>query len=176
MYLPILLVSFVANRQPKSQQGSFKGCLSIRTSMALAMKGETEGHAKWSWMPCWNCVDYAENTLVAMLMGQDSISLDCLNFSSTNEAVYSGAVTSCSFLKGLVASLHLHLLLLHMALFPGEKMLLLFHKVVSLAWKILWDSIRIYNSQISQDSLKVNMSWPDSKHVQVLTSSLLTAP
>lgn len=48
MYILVLLVSSVANRQPKSQQDSFKGCLSIRTSMVLAMKGETEGHAKRS--------------------------------------------------------------------------------------------------------------------------------
>lgn len=38
----------------KKQRGSFKGCLSIRTSMALAMKGETEGRAKWGLMPPWN--------------------------------------------------------------------------------------------------------------------------
>lgn len=48
MYILVLLVSSVANRQPKSQRGSFKGCLSIRTSMASVIKGETEGHGKWS--------------------------------------------------------------------------------------------------------------------------------
>lgn len=86
MYIPVLLVSSVANRQPRSQQGSFKGCLSIRTAVALAMKGETEGHAKWSRMPPWNQVYCAENILVVMLIGQDYIS-DYLKFSSTNEAV-----------------------------------------------------------------------------------------
>lgn len=75
MYISVLFVSSVANRQPRSQQGSFKGCLSITTSIALAMKGETEGYAKWSRMPPWNQVCSAENVLVAMLMGLDYISL-----------------------------------------------------------------------------------------------------
>lgn len=71
MYILVLLFSSLANRQPRKQQGSLKGCLSIRTAKALAMKGETEGQAKWSPMPPRNQVYYAKNILVAMLMVQD---------------------------------------------------------------------------------------------------------
>lgn len=75
MYISVLLVSSVSSRQPRSRRGSFKGCLSIRTSMVSAMKGEAERHTKWGLMPPWNQVHYAGNILVAMLMGQDYVSL-----------------------------------------------------------------------------------------------------
>lgn len=75
MCMPVLLVSSVAERQPGSQRGSFKGCLSIQTSMALAKKGETGGRAKWSLMPPWTQVYCAETILVVMLISQDCISL-----------------------------------------------------------------------------------------------------
>lgn len=75
IYIPVLLFSSVANRQPRNQQGSFKGCLSIRSAIALATEGETEGQAKWSPVPPWNQVYYAKNILVAMLMARDYFSL-----------------------------------------------------------------------------------------------------
>lgn len=75
IYIPVLLFSSVTNRQPRNQQGSLKGCLSIRSAIALAMEGETEGQAKWSPVPPWNQVYYAKNILVAMLMARDYFSL-----------------------------------------------------------------------------------------------------
>lgn len=75
IYIPVLLFSSVANRQPRNQQGSFKGCPSIRSAIAMAMEGETEGQAKWSPVPPWNQAYYAKNILVAMLMARDYFSL-----------------------------------------------------------------------------------------------------
>lgn len=145
MYILVFLVSSVANRQPKSQRGFFKGCLSIRTSVALAMKGETEGHAKWSWMPPWNQVYYAENILVAMLMGQDYISLFKIfqhKWGSVVVLLHHGA-----FWKGWwLFSIHTS----SSCTWPLSwwEDAFAFYKVVPFAWKISWDSIRIYNSPI----------------------------
>lgn len=162
MYTPVLPISSVANRQPKSQQGSFKGCLSMRTSVALAPKGETEGRAKWGWTPCWNHVYYTENILVAMLMGQDYISLLKIFQHKWGRVV--GLLHHAAFWKGwrLLSIYTSSSCTWPLSWWEDASA---FYKVVSFAWKTLWDSIRMYNSQISQDFLKIKMSWPYSKHV-----------
>lgn len=82
---------------------------------------------------------------------------------------WSEAVTSCSFLRGLVAPVHLHLLLSHMAPFPGEKTLLLFTQWSHLLGKHREAQLGFIPARFHQDSIQAKMSRPHSKHVQVLT-------
>lgn len=152
MYIPIFLFSSVANRQPRNQQGSLKGCLSIRTAMALAMKGETEGQAKWSPVLPWNQVYYAKNILVAMLMVQDYFSL-FKNFQhkwgGVEWLLHHVAFWKCWWLLSIDTS----------SSSTWWQAAFAFYKVVPFAWKTSWHSIRIYNSQTSSGLNKDKDVW-----------------
>lgn len=158
--------SSVANGQPRSQQGPFKGCLSMKTSMVLAMQGETEGHAEQSWLPPWSQADYAEHILVAMLMGKHYISLFKIfqhELGSVEGLLHHMAFGKSWWLLSIYTS--------SASTWPlswGEDAFASY-KVVPFAWQTSWDSIRIYKSQTASGSIKVKTSWPYPQYVQVRT-------
>lgn len=112
-----------------------------------------------------NQVHYAENITCCYANGVGLYFSDYLKISSTNEAVQRGCYIMQLSENAGGSSPFTPPPLAH-----GERMLLLFYKVVPVAWKTSWDLIKIYNSQTSselnknKDALAVFQTCSSSLH------------